>query len=148
MNVYLGPLYQFFKFFCVQIGILISVHKNELFRLTPPGNLLHKYCDPASRGYLAHPDLLQQERIVLAQKYGYEPPVYDENDELFKKTKVVNLFLSWLNHSFDIHRLDHLSLRPKDICWNNIFKSRPLPLSTLLLLICRHYIKYYRLLSH
>ena len=74
--------------------ILLSSNNNTSFRLTPPGNLLHKYCDPASRGYLAHPDLLQQERIVTAQKYGYEPPVYDENDELFKKTKVIYLLFT------------------------------------------------------
>ena len=57
-------------------------------RLIPPGNLLEKYSDEASRGYLAHPDLVEQEIQVLAQKYGYEAPVYDPNDELFKKAKV------------------------------------------------------------
>jgi len=41
-------------------------------RLTPPGNLLHFYMNPANRGYLADPNLVQQEREVLAQKYGYE----------------------------------------------------------------------------
>jgi len=56
-------------------------------RLIPPGNLLEKYSDAASRGYLAHPDLVEQEIQVLAQKYGYEAPVYDPNDELFKKAK-------------------------------------------------------------
>jgi len=41
-------------------------------RLTPPANLLHFYTDPANRGYLADPVKVEQERRVLAQKYGYE----------------------------------------------------------------------------
>ena len=57
-------------------------------RLTPPGNLLHMYIDPAKRGYLADPARLAEEREVLAQKYGYEAPNYDDNPELFEKNKV------------------------------------------------------------
>ena len=57
-------------------------------RLTPPGNLLHMYIDPAKRGYLADPARVAEEREVLAQKYGYEAPNYDDNPELFEKNKV------------------------------------------------------------
>jgi large subunit ribosomal protein L15 len=43
-------------------------------RLTPPGNLLEYYVNPANRGYLADPARVAEERLILAQKYGYEPP--------------------------------------------------------------------------
>ena len=55
-------------------------------RLTPPGNLLHFYMDPRNRGYLAHPAQVQEERQVLAQKYGYTLP-YTLDDQIFKFNK-------------------------------------------------------------
>ena len=56
-------------------------------RLTPPSNLIHFYMDPAKRGYLADPALVQQERELLAQKYGYKlsqdftEPMFDAHKE-------------------------------------------------------------------
>jgi len=35
---------------------------------------LEYYTDPKFRGYLADPDKIADERLVLAQKYGYELP--------------------------------------------------------------------------
>ena len=57
-------------------------------RLTPPANLLHFYIDPTNRGYLADPELVEQDRKVLAQKYGYElsqdfsSPVFNAHKEI------------------------------------------------------------------
>lgn len=43
-------------------------------RLTPPAAALGYYADAANRGYLADPRRIAEERLVLAQKYGYELP--------------------------------------------------------------------------
>ena len=32
------------------------------------------YIDAKNRGYLAHPEKIAEERLILAQKYGYELP--------------------------------------------------------------------------
>ena len=55
-------------------------------RLTPPGNLLHFYMDARNRGYLAHPDQVQEDKQVLAQKYGYTLPE-TQDEEIFKFNK-------------------------------------------------------------
>jgi large subunit ribosomal protein L15 len=55
-------------------------------RLTPPGNLLQFYSEPRNRGYLADPALVEEDREVLAQKYGYTlPENQDENIFNFNK---------------------------------------------------------------
>merc|ERR1712168_1229790 len=43
-------------------------------RLHPPADALKYYIDAKNRGYLAHPEKIAEERLVLAQKYGYELP--------------------------------------------------------------------------
>lgn len=43
-------------------------------RLLPPEDALQYYSDPKTRGYLADPEQVAQERFLLAQKYGYELP--------------------------------------------------------------------------
>ena len=56
-------------------------------RLTPPADALSFYTDPATRGYLADPERVAEERLVLAQKYGYDLPDIEEDflrDELSK----------------------------------------------------------------
>jgi len=50
-------------------------------RLTPPADAVGFYTDPANRGYLADPRRVAEERLVLAQKYGYDLP--DDIDEDF-----------------------------------------------------------------
>merc|ERR1719431_2427842 len=41
-------------------------------RKLPPQHLIEHYSDPRTRGYLADPDEVAQERLVLSQKYGYQ----------------------------------------------------------------------------
>jgi len=43
-------------------------------RLHPPADALKYYIDAKNRGYLAHPEKIAEERLILAQKYGYELP--------------------------------------------------------------------------
>ena len=56
-------------------------------RLTPPGNLLKFYINPANRGYLADPAAVEKEKEVLAQKYGYSLP-QTPDEELYRFHKV------------------------------------------------------------
>ncbi|XP_028822475.1 large ribosomal subunit protein uL15m [Denticeps clupeoides] len=46
-------------------------------RMLPGENLLPYYTDPRNRGYLADPELVQQARLALAQKYCYVLPDAD-----------------------------------------------------------------------
>jgi len=43
-------------------------------RKLPPQDAVGYYTSAANRGYLAHPDEVAKERLVLAQKYGYQLP--------------------------------------------------------------------------
>jgi len=92
-------------------------------RLIPPGNLLEKYSDAASRGYLAHPDLVEQERQVLAQKYGYEAPVYDENDQLFKMTKDPRQIFFGLEPGWMISLQDKTIFKPQQEKINEMYSK-------------------------
>ncbi len=78
-------------------------------RLLPPADCVGYYSDPANRGYLADPKKVNwhfpanrrygnnnfifvpfqiaEERLVLAQKYGYELPEIKEEDELLTAIK-------------------------------------------------------------
>lgn len=43
-------------------------------RQMPPQDAIEYYTNPKNRGYLADPEAISRERLVLAQKYGYELP--------------------------------------------------------------------------
>ncbi|QQP36223.1 39S ribosomal protein L15_ mitochondrial, partial [Caligus rogercresseyi] len=43
-------------------------------RLVPPADSIADYKDPKKRGYLADPQEVAKERLILAQKYGYTLP--------------------------------------------------------------------------
>lgn len=48
-------------------------------RMIPPKDAIDYYTDPKNRGYLADPEAISRERLVLAQKYGYELPRIEED---------------------------------------------------------------------
>lgn len=53
-------------------------------RMLPPQDAVDYYTNPKNRGYLADPDEISKERLVLAQKYGYElPKIEDDPDYEF-----------------------------------------------------------------
>ena len=43
-------------------------------RMLPPPDVAAYYSDARKRGYLADPDVVARERLLLSQKYGYELP--------------------------------------------------------------------------
>lgn len=49
-------------------------------RMIPPPDLIEYYTNPETRGYLADPEEISKARIKLAQKYGYELPTIEKND--------------------------------------------------------------------
>jgi len=50
-------------------------------RMIPPEDAIDYYSDPKFRGYLADPDLIAEERLVLAQKYGYVLPDIEKDPQ-------------------------------------------------------------------
>jgi large subunit ribosomal protein L15 len=58
-------------------------------RMIPPQDAIEYYTDPKNRGYLADPAKISEERLILAQKYGYELPKIEEDPdyEMLMETK-------------------------------------------------------------
>lgn len=50
-------------------------------RLNPPEDAILFYTGAATRGYLADPEQISWERLVLAQKYGYKLPKIEEDPD-------------------------------------------------------------------
>ena len=48
-------------------------------RMIPPQDAIEYYSNPKNRGYLADPEAISHERLVLAQKYGYQLPKIEED---------------------------------------------------------------------
>ena len=58
-------------------------------RLAPPQDLMEYYSNPANRGYLACPKAVAEERLKLAQKYGYELPDEEQEESFMLERKDV-----------------------------------------------------------
>lgn len=58
-------------------------------RMIPPQDAIEYYSSAKNRGYLADPEAISRERLVLAQKYGYELPKIeaDSEYEMLNETK-------------------------------------------------------------
>jgi hypothetical protein len=50
-------------------------------RMLPPQDAIEYYTNPKNRGYLADPEAISRERLVLAQKYGYELPEIEKDSD-------------------------------------------------------------------
>lgn len=50
-------------------------------RLLPPQDAVEYYASAKNRGYLADPEEISKERLVLAQKYGYELPRIEDDPD-------------------------------------------------------------------
>lgn len=48
-------------------------------RMIPPQDAIEYYSNPKNRGYLADPEAVSKERLVLAHKYGYELPKIEDD---------------------------------------------------------------------
>lgn len=84
-------------------------------RLLPPADCLEYYSNPATRGYLADPEKISHERLVLSQKYGYVLPKIEDDpqyDMLMERKDPRQLFYG-LEPGWIINIVDKVILKPK-----------------------------------
>lgn len=84
-------------------------------RFLPPTDCLEYYSSPVTRGYLADPEKVSQERLVLAQKYGYElPKIEDDPDyEMLCERKDPRQLFYGLEPGWVVSVRDKVILKPK-----------------------------------
>ncbi|CAL8069630.1 unnamed protein product [Orchesella dallaii] len=85
-------------------------------RMIPPEDAIEFYTNPKMRGYLADPEKVAEERLVLAQKYGYELPKIEEDpqrDLLLKRKDPRQIFYG-LEPGWVVNLRDKCILKPKD----------------------------------
>jgi len=83
-------------------------------RLSPPGNLIEYYSNPANRGYLADPRAVAEERLALAQKYGYELPEESEMEEYLLERKEPRQVFYGLQAGWIVNVADGEIYKPMD----------------------------------
>lgn len=83
-------------------------------RMFPPKNAIDYYTNPANRGYLADPQKVAEERLVLSQKYGYELPDIDEQEDYMKEHKDPRQVFYGLNPGWVVNLKDKLIYKPLD----------------------------------
>ncbi|CAF4757989.1 39S ribosomal protein L15, mitochondrial [Pieris napi] len=85
-------------------------------RMIPPPDAIEYYTSAKNRGYLADPQAISQDRLRLAQKYGYELPKL-ENDpsyEMLCERKDPRQIFYGLDPGWVINLKDQCILKPKD----------------------------------
>ena len=90
-------------------------------RLTPPGNLLEFYSGAKNRGYLADPAEVAQERLLLAQKYGYS--LTQEQTEDKHSTKDPRQIFYGLEPGWVVNIPDKCIYKPTDQSLENVYQS-------------------------
>ena len=83
--------------------------------MLPPMDCLEFYSNPATRGYLADPEKVSYERLVLSQKYGYELPKIEEDSqyEMLTLRKDPRQIFYGLEPGWVINLPDKAILKPK-----------------------------------
>ncbi|XP_072401387.1 large ribosomal subunit protein uL15m [Diabrotica undecimpunctata] len=83
-------------------------------RMMPPPDAIEHYSDPAKRGYLADPEKISQERLVLAQKYGYTLPKIEEDPlyEMLMERKDPRQIFYGLHPGWVVNLRDKIILKP------------------------------------
>ncbi|CAL4064380.1 unnamed protein product, partial [Meganyctiphanes norvegica] len=80
-------------------------------RMLPPQDLIDFYSDPRNRGYLADPEDIAKERLLLAQKYGYKLP--DENPYPNEQKDPRQVFLG-LEPGWIVNLREKVIMKPTD----------------------------------
>lgn len=84
--------------------------------MLPPQDAIEHYTNPANRGYLADPEKISWERLVLAQKYGYQLPVLENDPDyamLIQRKDPRQIFLG-LEPGWVVNLRDRCILKPTD----------------------------------
>ncbi|XP_015915022.1 large ribosomal subunit protein uL15m [Parasteatoda tepidariorum] len=95
------------------------------FRKLPPEDAVEFYTDPKCRGYLADPEKIADERLALAQKYGYELPDISKDpdyDMLTIRKDPRQIFLG-LEPGWLVNLAEKCILRPTDQVLQEYYKS-------------------------
>ncbi|CAH0557600.1 unnamed protein product [Brassicogethes aeneus] len=85
-------------------------------RMTPPADAIEYYTDPTKRGYLADPEKISEERLVLAQKYGYTLPKIEEDKtyEMLTQRKDPRQIFFGLNPGWVVNLRNKVILKPQE----------------------------------
>ncbi|XP_031828998.1 mitochondrial ribosomal protein L15 [Nomia melanderi] len=83
-------------------------------RFLPPTDCLEYYSSAATRGYLANPEEISKERLVLSQKYGYVlPKIEDDPDyEMLTQRKDPRQIFYGLEPGWVVSLKDEAILKP------------------------------------
>lgn len=93
--------------------------------MLPPEDAVEFYTSATSRGYLADPEKVSQERFALAQKYGYELPIIEKDplyDMLTMRKDPRQLFFG-LEPGWVVNLRDKVIIKPKDEKLKEYYKS-------------------------
>ncbi|RZB73457.1 39S ribosomal protein L15, mitochondrial [Asbolus verrucosus] len=85
-------------------------------RMMPPPDAIEYYSDPDKRGYLADPEKISQQRLVLAQKFGYLLPKIEEDPEyemLLERKDPRQIFYG-LHPGWVVNLKDKVILKPEE----------------------------------
>ncbi|XP_043579994.1 39S ribosomal protein L15, mitochondrial [Bombus pyrosoma] len=84
-------------------------------RLLPPTDCLEYYMSAETRGYLANPEEISRERLILSQKYGYELPKIedDPNYKILVQRKDPRQLFYGLEPGWVVSLKDKAILKPK-----------------------------------
>lgn len=94
-------------------------------RMLPPEDAVLFYSSPESRGYLADPEKVSWERLVLSQKYGYKLPKIEEDPqyEMLTERKDPRQIFYGLEPGWVISLKDKTILKPKDKELQKFYKT-------------------------
>ncbi|KAA0203637.1 hypothetical protein HAZT_HAZT007707 [Hyalella azteca] len=85
-------------------------------RFLPPQRHIEYYSDPRNRGYLADPALIEEQRLLLSQKYGYVLPDLEKSlmkELLFQRKDPRQVFYG-LEPGWIVNLADKVILKPTD----------------------------------
>ena len=83
--------------------------------MLPPQDAIEYYTSAKNRGYLADPAEISKERLVLAQKYGYELPRIEDDPkyEMMNSWKDARQLFYGLEPGWVINLKDKSIIKPK-----------------------------------
>ncbi|KAG5672740.1 hypothetical protein PVAND_002841 [Polypedilum vanderplanki] len=84
-------------------------------RMIPPQDAVEYYSNPKNRGYLADPEAISHERLVLAQKYGYKLPKIEDDPQynMLIETKDPRQIFYGLEPGIVVNLKDKCIIKPK-----------------------------------
>lgn len=84
--------------------------------MIPPADAIEYYSDPTKRGYLADPEKISEERLVLAQKYGHNLPSIEEDPdyEMLCDRKDPRQIFFGLEPGWVVNLKDRVILKPEE----------------------------------